>query len=176
MNKALPSRERAIQILKDAKCRPQIINHCIAVTDYALNLACRLQQKGHTIDLSLVEAGGLLHDLGRAKNQSIDHAVVGGQMAETLGLPEGVLRIIKRHVGAGIPDEEAQLLGWSRDTYMPETLEEKIVCYADKRVDQSGVVPIDNEIARLLGDGRVAAAERVRRLHVEITNLLGNPQ
>jgi len=175
VNKAVPSREQAIQILKEAKCRPQVINHCIAVTDYALNLACKLQQKGHTIDLPLVEAGGLLHDLGRAKNQSVDHAVAGGQMAETLGLPEGVSRIIKRHVGAGITDEEAQVLGWPRGTYLPETLEEKIVCYADKRVDQSGVVPIESEITRLLGDGRVAVAERVRRLHVEITNLLGNP-
>jgi uncharacterized protein len=155
VNKAVPSREQAIQILIGAKCRPQVINHCIAVTDYALNLACKFEQKGHTVDLPLVEAGGLLHDLGRAKNQSVDHAVAG--------------------VGAGITDEEAQVLGWPRDTYVPETLEEKIVCYADKRVDQSGVVPIEIEIARLLGDGRVAAAERVRRLHVEITNLLGNP-
>jgi len=175
VNKALPSREQAIQILKDAKCRPQIINHCIAVTEYALNLACKLQQKGHKIDLQLVEAGGLLHDLGRAKNHTVDHAVLGGQMAETLGLPEGVSRIIKRHVGAGITDEEAQVLGWPRDTYVPQTLEEKIVCYADKRVDQSGVVPIENEIACLLGDGRESAAERVTRLHAEITKLLGNP-
>ncbi|MGE5187485.1 MAG: HDIG domain-containing metalloprotein [Betaproteobacteria bacterium] len=174
MNKALPNREQAIQILKDAKCRPQVINHCIAVTDYALNLACKLQQKGHTIDLPLVEAGGLLHDLGRAKTHTVDHAVRGGQMAEILGLPEGVSRIIKRHVGAGITEEEAQVLGWPRDTYMPQTLEEKIVCYADKRVDQGGVVPIENEISRLLKEGRMAAAERVRRLHVEITNLLGN--
>lgn len=175
MNKALPSREQAIQILKDAKCQPQVINHCIAVTDYALNLSCKLQQKGHTIDLSLVEAGGILHDLGRAKNHTVDHAVLGGQMAETLGLPDEVSRIIKRHVGAGITHEEARTLGWPIDTYMPQTLEEKIVCYADKRVDQSGVVPIENEIERLLGDGRVLAAERVRRLHVEITTLLGNP-
>jgi len=175
VNKALPSREQAIQILKDANCQPQVINHCIAVTDYALTLSCRLQQKGHTIDLPLVEAGGILHDLGRAKNNTIDHAVVGGQMAETLGLPEGVSRIIRRHVGAGITDEEARTLGWPRDTYVPQTLEEKIVCYADKCVDQGGVVPIENEIARLLGEGRVSAAERVRRLHVEITNLLGNP-
>jgi uncharacterized protein len=175
VNKALPSREQAIQILKDAKCRPQIINHCIAVTDYALNLALEIHQKGHTVDLPLVEAGGLLHDLGRAKNHTVDHAVAGGQMAELLGLPEGVSRIIKRHVGAGITDEEAQLLGWPKDTYVPQSLEEKIVCYADKCVDQSGVVPIENEIARLLGDNRAAAAERVRRLHVEITNLLGNP-
>jgi uncharacterized protein len=77
VNKAVPSREQAIQILKEAKCPPQVINHCIAVTDYALNLAYKLQQKGHTIDLPLVEAGGLLHDLGRSKNQSVDHAIAG---------------------------------------------------------------------------------------------------
>jgi hypothetical protein len=85
-----------------------------------------------------------------------------------------VIKIIKRHVGAGITDEEAQLLGWPNDTYAPQTLEEKVVSYADKLIDQSKKIPIETEIKRLQKENKKEAAERVRKLHEEITSLLGN--
>lgn len=174
MSKRLPNREQAIQLLKETHCQPQVINHCKAVTEYALRLATELQQKGHKIDIALVEAGALLHDIGRSKSHTIDHALIGGQIAESLGLPEAVIRIIKRHVGAGITDVEAEAFGWPKDTYIPQTLEEKIVCYADKCVDFAKPSPIEIEIERLRKDGKSVAAERVRSLHKEITNLIGS--
>jgi hypothetical protein len=56
------------------------------------------------------------------------------------------------------------------------SFEEKIVSYADKLVDNSklGRAPIDHEIKRLQAAGHKDAAERVRRLHEEVTALLGN--
>ena len=173
MNKALPSREQAVSLLKKSKCPPQVIAHCLAVTDYALDLAAKLEAKGYDVDLDLVEAGGVLHDLGRAKTHTVDHAVAGGELAHSLGLPEALIRIIKRHIGAGITDVEAEALGWPKDTYVPQTLEEKIVCYADKRVDNGSIVPIEVEIGKLVSEGKASAAERVRNLHNELTHLLG---
>jgi uncharacterized protein len=38
--------------------------------------------------LALVEAGAILHDLGRAKSHEVDHGLVGAQMAKSLGLPQ----------------------------------------------------------------------------------------
>jgi hypothetical protein len=76
-------------------------------------------------------------------------------------------------VGAGITDAEAQQMGWPKDTYVPQTLEEKIVCYADKRIDRDAVVPIEVEILKLQSKGFFEGAERVRSLHVELTELLG---
>ena len=49
---------------------------------------------------------------------------------------KSVANIIKRHVGGGITPEEAERFGWPKDVYVPETLEEKIVSYADKRIDK----------------------------------------
>jgi hypothetical protein len=50
------------------------------------------------------------------------------------------------------------------------------VCYADKRIDHDSKTPIEVEIEKLQSSGYVEAAERVRRLHVEITQLIGeNP-
>jgi HD superfamily phosphodiesterase len=99
--------------------------------------------------------------------------VVGAQLARKLGLPQPVVDIIKRHVGAGITDEEAEWLGWPKDNYIPTTLEEKVVCYADKRIDHERIAPIEDEIRKLQTKGFGEAAERVRRLHAEITHLLG---
>lgn len=173
MNQGLPNREQALKLLKEQGCPPQVIRHCLVVTDYAIFLAGKLRKRGLYVSLELVEAGAMLHDLGRSVTNGVNHSLVGAQIALTIGLPQPVINIIKRHVGAGITDAEAQQLGWPKDSYIPHTLEEKIVCYADKRIDQSRVVPIEVEIEVLRSDGMVEAAERVRRLHEEITNLLG---
>jgi uncharacterized protein len=169
----LPSREQAIELLKENGCETKVIKHCLAVTDLALQLAHRLQSKGIKIDLQLVEAGAILHDIGRSRTHDVDHSLVGAQIAQQIGLPQPVINIIKRHVSAGITDEEAAWLEWPRDIYVPQTLEEKVVCYADKRIDHDKVVPIEAEIEKLKSLGFAEGAERVRNLHKEITQLLG---
>ena len=169
----LPSREQAIELLKDVGCEPKVINHCLAVTDFALQMANKLKVKGLRIDLQLVEAGAILHDIGRSKTHGIDHSLVGAQIAQQKGLPLPIINIIKRHIGAGITDDEAAWLEWPRDIYVPQTLEEKVVCYADKRIDHDRVVPIEEEIKKLKSQGFDEGAERVRNLHDEITQMLG---
>lgn len=174
MSSGLPNREQAIQLLRQNNCSLQVIRHCIAVADLAVETAYKLAAKGQKIDAELVEAGALLHDLGRSKNHTVDHAIVGAQIAQSTGLPDSVIRIIKRHVGAGITAEEAARFGWPKDIYMPQTLEEKVVSYADKLIDHGRRMPIEAEIRRLQKENKIAAAERVRSLNVEITSLLGN--
>lgn len=174
MSSGLPNREQAIELLRKNRCPPRVISHCIAVADLAVESAKRLEANGFKVDVELVEAGALLHDLGRSKNHSVDHAVVGAQIAESQGLPDSVVRIIKRHVGGGITDEEAARFGWPNDIYVPQTLEEKVVSYADKLIDHQTRVPIEIEIVRLERENKVDAAERVRKLNQEVTSLLGN--
>lgn len=173
MSKELPSREQAIELLRKNNCPPKVINHCEEVAKLALEIASKLEKKGIKVDLKLVEAGALLHDIGRSKSHAVDHGVVGAKIAELEGLPEEVVRVIKRHVGGGITAQEAEKFGWPKDVYEPVTLEEKIVSYADKLIDSSKRVPIDLEIERLQVEHR-DAAERVRKLHEEITRLLGD--
>jgi uncharacterized protein len=168
----LPSREQAIEILRKNHCSTRVINHCQAVAALAVELAKQLETKNCKVDLELVEIGALLHDLGRSKTHTVDHAIVGAKIAESLELPQPVISIIKRHVGAGITAQEAQWLGWPKDVYVPATLEEKIVSYADKLIDGSRKVPIDLTIKQLQMDQKSDAAERVRKLHEEITSLL----
>ena len=173
MNDKLPSREQAIEILRKNNCPLNVIRHCEAVARLAVDIARKLEKKGQKVDLRLVEVGALLHDVGRSKSHDVDHGLVGAKIAESEGLPDSLVKIIKRHVGGGISAEEAERFGWPKDVYSPLTLEEKIVSYADKRIDKLRRVPIDLEIERLKLEHK-DAAERVRNLHKEITSLLGD--
>jgi tRNA (cytidine56-2'-O)-methyltransferase len=56
------------------------------------------------------------------------------------------------------------------------TLEEKIVSYADKLIETSKRVPVEDTVNKLREKNLVAAAERVRKLHDEITNMTGDKQ
>jgi len=174
VSNGLPSREQAVELLRKNNCPLKVINHCEAVAKLAVETAQVCQKKGLGVDVELVEIGALLHDIGRSKTHTVDHAVVGAEIAKLAGLPEQVVSIIKRHVGGGITTEEAQKFGWPKDVYMPVTLEEKIVSYADKLIEVSKRIPIDLEIKRLRLERKNDGAERVRKLYDEITGLLGN--
>ena len=174
MSEKLPSREQALQLLRENQCSAKVINHCKAVTKLALETANALKERDLKIDSELVEVGALLHDIGRSKTHTVHHAVVGAKIAKSAGLPDSVISIIKRHVGGGITASEAKKLGWSEDAYVPITLEEKIVSYADKLIENSKRAPIEITIEKLSKELKSDAAERVRKLYEEITNLIGD--
>ena len=171
----LPTREQALRIMRETGCSRPVINHCLIVTGVAMRLAEAFNRRGFDVDLSLVEAGALMHDLGRSRTHKVEHGAIGGQLARRMGLPEPLARIIERHVGAGITADEAGKIGLSEGSYVPETLEEKIVAYADKIIEGDRQVDIEvtvEKFARELG-GNHPALDRLRALHDEIVNLIG---
>jgi uncharacterized protein len=171
----LPSREHALQLLTQNGCPANVVKHCVAVSALAVETAETLKQKGFSVNVELVEIGALLHDIGRSKTHNVNHGVEGAKIAETLGLPQPIVNIIKRHVGGGITPSEAKWLGWPRSNgYVPVTLEEKVVSYADKLIDGSRRVPIEVTIEQFREKGLLEAAERVRKLHDEMAALMGN--
>jgi uncharacterized protein len=124
--------------------------------------------------MRLVEVGGLLHDIGRSKTHNVDHAVIGADLLREMGMPEELLLIVERHIGAGIPADEAVELGLPEKHYLPETLEEKIVAYADKLISGRREVSIEvtiNDFAEKLGEDHLSI-DRLWTLHYEMTDLL----
>jgi uncharacterized protein len=174
VSERLPSREQAFRFLRQSGCRPNVIRHVEVVSEVACEIAEACVRNGHPVDLRLVEIGGLLHDIGRSRTHSVHHAVVGAQIASSLGLPGSVVSIIKRHVGGGITAREAKTLGWPRDVYVPQTLEEKIVCYADKLVEGSRRIPIERTIKQFERELPRSAVERIWKLHEEMLVLVGD--
>jgi len=172
----LPTRSEALNFLAKAGCSPKVIEHCRNVSRFAVKLGKAFQKKGFKTDIQLLEVGGLLHDIGRSKTHGVDHALIGGQIAHSFGLPSAIVRIIERHAGGGIPKEEAKKLGWPIRDYLPQTLEEKIVCYADKRVEGLRLVPIKRALktyASSLGENHPALG-RIEKLHEEIVATVGD--
>jgi uncharacterized protein len=131
-----------LNTLKDLNCPPCIIEHSKAVSNKARNMGSNFQDKtGLDIDLDLIENGALLHDIGRIKTHTIKHAVVGAEILENLNFPTEIVNITIKHIGAGIPQDEAKILGLPPGDYMPRTLEEKIVAHADNLIN--GTVEVD---------------------------------
>ena len=177
MGRRIPSPREALKILKDAGCSSDVIKHCRAVARLAVQIAKKCAENGVSVDLELVHIGALLHDIGRSKTHSVHHAVIGAKIARSLGLPEPIIAIIERHVGGGISPEEAAKLGWPDGNYMPESIEEKIVSYADKLIEGAKIVSIDETLKKIkkeLGPNH-PAIERIKRIHEEISKLCKSP-
>jgi putative nucleotidyltransferase with HDIG domain len=89
----IPNPGQCLQLLKEAGCSDDVINHCKAVRKVAIRIA----KKAHA-NIQLVEAGALLHDIGRSKTQGIMHGIEGAKIANTLGLPESIINIDRKSV------------------------------------------------------------------------------
>ena len=165
---SIPTPEECIKLLRNSGCSEEVIKHCKAVRDVAIRLAKRANA-----DIKLVEAGALLHDIGRSKTHGIKHGVEGARIAKKLGLPDNIIRIIERHIGAGLPSNEAKKLGLSNRDFIPETLEEKIVCHADSLIENSRKQVIEQEVERALIDGHKEYAKRLVALHKELSDICG---
>lgn len=164
------SYEEAIEILKATGCADNVIQHCIRVSEIARKLALGAQRAGVQVDISTIEIGALLHDIGRAKSHSVNHGVIGARILRDLKLPEELAKIAERAVGSGIPPDEAKKLGLPVKDYTPVTIEEKIVNFADKVTGSRGVKPfyvVRNHFVREFGSDSIQV-QRLDALFEEI--------
>ncbi|CAG0951252.1 MAG: TIGR00295 family protein [Candidatus Methanoperedens sp.] len=169
----------AIDLLIRSGCSPDVIEHCKAVADYAMKIAINIRdnakRKGQPIqiDVDTVFTGALLHDIGRSKTHGIGHAVAGARIAAENGLDEKLIKIIERHIGAGIPEKETKGLGLPEKDYMPVTIEEKIVAHADNLTFGKEIGTMDELILNLrkkMMDERVI--KRFTVLNNEINSMM----
>lgn len=167
--KRYPDREECLNMLAQVECPKQVIRHILTVTELALKIAKRFPK----VDLELLEAGALLHDIGRSRTHGVTHGVEGGQIARELGLSDDIIKIIERHLGAGIVKEDAEKLELPSKDFIPKTLEERIVAHADNLIEGNKRVKIKRSLQILDGKGLSTVAERVRQLHVELSKEAG---
>ena len=166
--------QEAMNLLKKEKGSEALIEHSITVSEVSTRLALAFKENGYNINLDLVRLGGLLHDIGRVKTHSVHHGYLGGRLLRDRGVDERIARIAERHVGGGISSEEAKKLGLPEGEYMPKSLEEKIVCFADKIVEMDYVIPLEKTLDTFreeLGD-ESGAVKRLIELKDELKSLL----
>ncbi len=122
---------------KELECTDYIIDHCKVVYERSKDITKHYDN----VDLDLIKAGCMLHDVGRTITNGIEHAYLGADLLRQINVDEKICLITERHIGAGITREEAKSLGLPDRNYVPETLEEKIVAHADNLVH--GITKVD---------------------------------
>lgn len=128
--------------------REILLRHSRQVADMALDIAreCRLP-----LDEGDVEAAAMLHDIGIFMTHApsigchgdapyIAHGTLGADLLRREGVDELFARVAERHTGTGLTAQEIveQQLPLQPRDLLPETLLEKLICYADKFFSKGG--------------------------------------
>ena len=171
----LPDREFALDLLRKLKVPYSVRRHSIKVAEKALEIASKIKKA--KVNLNLVEIGALLHDVGRSKTHGFNHAHIGGKILRARGFPEELARICETHILGGLDKEDAQLVGLPPKNYNPLTLEEKIICLADKLL--AGRRPVSLKYRFVIWFNKygrtkilMKAQIRVEKIKEEIENLM----
>ena len=113
----------------------QVASLAVAVTEHVV--------QSEPVDKDFVEQAAWLHDIGMLYTNTpklgchgdqpyITHGIIGAELLDKEGFPRHAL-VCERHIGVGlsIEDIKAQELPLPLRDMRPQTLEEKIVAYAD---------------------------------------------
>ena len=149
---------------KDSKAYRIVLIHGEQVAEKALRAAPTVKHLNP--DLVFIEEAALLHDIGilytnapqldcHGEHPYVCHGILGRELLERHGLPGHAL-VCERHIGTGISvdDIEQQGLPLPRRDMQPVSIEEQLICYADKFFSKNGNGPgkeksVDQIIGRL---------------------------
>lgn len=164
-----------------------LVIHSRQVADLAVALGQRLIERHVPLDIEFVEEAAMLHDIGMCRTDApgicchgtepyIRHGIIGKEMLDSMGLFRHG-RVCERHTGAGITADEIVSQHLPIDPprdLLPESLEEKLVCYADKFFSKSRL----DEPAKSLERARKTLSkfgEATLERFDELTALFGDP-
>lgn len=170
--------------IKGEELRRLLTLHSERVGEKAVALArdCGLADR---VDLQHLFDAAMLHDIGVVECDApgifcygsrpyICHGVAGAEILRREGIDESFAQVCERHTGAGISEEDIREKGLPLPpgNYMPQTLEERLICYADKFYSKSSHPEVEKPMERVeasmqrLGD---ATLRRFLELKAEFT-------
>ncbi len=124
-----------------------LVKHSQIVTTKSLEIADTVSRLNpdRKLDREFIKTAAMLHDIGifltRAESIGctgdkpyICHGYLGRELLDKLGLPSPYGLVCERHTGAGITKGNIEFnnLPLPPRDMVPQTLEEKIICVADK--------------------------------------------
>jgi uncharacterized protein len=171
----LPDRAFAIELLKKLKVPHSVRRHSEKVADKALEIADKITKVN--VDTELIEIGALLHDIGRSKTHGFKHALIGGKILRERGFSEKLARICERHILGGLDKEDAKKFDLPEKDYLPVTIEEKIICLADKHMAGTREVSIQerfNRWSHKYGRSKILlkSKKRIEKIQKELESLM----
>lgn len=123
-----------------------LLTHSRQVADRALQILNAHPDwvEKRIVDPVFIEEAAMLHDIGvvlcnapriscNGTHNYIEHGYLGAEILRNEGLPKHA-SVAERHTGTGITEEQIirEELPIPVQDYSPRTLEEKLICYADK--------------------------------------------
>lgn len=119
-----------------------LYTHSLEIAQLAVSLA---QRYGGEIDLPFVYEAALLHDIGIGYTNASSiacygrepysrHGYLGARLLREQWRLERHALVCERHTGSGISETERQELSLALPQgrcYLPQSIEEKVICYAD---------------------------------------------
>lgn len=127
--------------------RDILLKHSRKVAERSLKIAAAHPEMN--LDVSFLEEAAMLHDIGIIRTDApgilcfgkapyICHGYLGAEMLRAEGYPRHA-RVCERHTGTGLSHREIveNNLPVPVQDYFPETLEEQVICYADKFYSKS---------------------------------------
>lgn len=144
-----PDTDECEKILEGYGTPEHVRKHCRAVSSTAVAVGEALNGCGHCLDLDLIRAAGMLHDIARTEDR---HWEVGADIIRKLGYEEEA-DIIEVH------------MTYSPFSDISEASETDMVCLADRVVKEDSFVGIDERVEYLIEKSR-------RRGHPEAEKIL----
>lgn len=159
-----------------------LLTHSEMVAQKALSLADAARLG---VDRDFVWNAAMLHDIGifrcnapsiycHGTEPYIRHGIIGGELMRGLGCPE-IARVCERHTGSGLTAKEIEEQGLPlpHKDFLPETLEEKLICYADKFYSKSGDPRAEKPLDRVRASMAKFGPDSLARFD-ELTGLFQN--
>jgi molybdenum cofactor cytidylyltransferase len=128
--KIVPTREDCYRILEEHRVAEQVLNHGKTVAQVAKKIALLLNAQGLELNIDMIEAGALLHDLAKGRH---DHANEAKEILQNMGYHQ-LGEIVGTHMDITIID-----------TDQPD--EAEIIYLADKLVKGEQLVSIDQRFS-----------------------------
>lgn len=117
-----------------------VMRHSLEVLEKSIDIV-KKKKLYDQVDFDLMISGAILHDIGtfeflESKTKDVNyirHGIIGAEILRKEGLERQAL-IAERHTGSGLTKEEiaANDFPLPHEDFLPVSLEEKIICYADK--------------------------------------------
>ncbi len=132
---------------RETKLYDIYMSHVTDVTNKSLSIAQKHPELA--IDVHFLEEAGMLHDIGifqtnaphiacKGKYPYICHGYLGRELLTEEGFPQHAL-VCERHTGTGLSVETivSRKLPIPHRDMRPQSMEEKIICFADKFYSKS---------------------------------------
>ena len=172
---------------EDNELRHILITHSQSVARKALQIVSYHPEL--QLDAQFIEEAAMLHDLGIFMTDApgiqcfgsqpyICHGRLGAEILRKEGY-ERHARVCERHTGAGITEAQiiAQNLPLPHQDFLSETMEEKVICYADKffsktHLDQEKTIEKAEKSLMKFGEEGVKRFQQWERMFEYNSNLL----